>query len=45
LRDATVTVAFEIEAEFPSGVSDRIARTVTENSDALKSTSQGFEIE
>jgi hypothetical protein len=42
---AKVTVTLEIEAEIPSGASDHVVRTVTENSRTLKFTSQGFEEE
>ena len=40
-----VIVTLEIEAEIPSGVSDHVVRTVTENSRTLNFTSQGFERE
>ncbi len=40
-----VTVTLEIEARIPSGASDQLVRTVTENSRTLKFTSQGFEEE
>jgi hypothetical protein len=43
--NAKVTVTLEIEAEIPSGASDHVVRTVTENSRTLKFTSQGFEEE
>lgn len=42
---AEVTVTLEIEARLPSGASDQIVRTVTENSRTLKFTSHGFESE
>ena len=42
---ARVTVTLEIEASLPDGATDHIVRTVTENSRALKFTSQGFEAE
>lgn len=42
---AVVTVTLEIEARIPSGASDQIVRTVTENSRTLKFTSHGFESE
>ncbi len=42
---AKVRVTLEVEAEIPSGASDQIVRTVTENSRTLKFTSQGFEKE
>jgi predicted AAA+ superfamily ATPase len=45
LVGARVTVTLEIEAEIPSGASDHIVRTVTENGRSLRFTSQGFEIE
>jgi hypothetical protein len=45
LIGAKVTVTLEIEAELPSGASDRVVRTVTENGRTLKFTSQGFEKE
>jgi len=42
---AKVKVTLEIEAEIPSGASETLVRTVTENGRALKFTSQGFEEE
>ena len=45
LVSARVTVTLEVQAEIPSGASDHVERTVTENSWALKFTSQGFETE
>jgi predicted AAA+ superfamily ATPase len=42
---AEVTVTLEVEVKLPGGVSDQIRRTVTENSRALKFTSQEFEQE
>lgn len=42
---AEVTVTLEIEARLPGGASDQIVRTVTENSNTLKFTNQGFESE
>jgi predicted AAA+ superfamily ATPase len=45
LVGAKLTVTLEIEAEIPSGASDHVVRTVTENSRTLKFTSQGFEKE
>jgi hypothetical protein len=42
---AEVTVTLEIEAEVPSGFSDHVVRTVTENGRTLKFSSQGFEEE
>jgi hypothetical protein len=40
---AEVTVTLEIEAWLPSGASDGLVRTVTENCRTLKFDSQGFE--
>ena len=45
LVGAKVTVTLEVEAQIPSGASDQVVRVVTENSRALKFTSQGFERE
>jgi predicted AAA+ superfamily ATPase len=45
LVGAEVTVTLEIEAQIPSGASDHIVRTVTENCRTLKFSSQGFERE
>ncbi len=45
LIGANVEVTLEIEAEIPSGTPDHVVRTVTENSQTLKFTSQGFEAE
>lgn len=45
LVGAEVRVTLEIEAIVPSGASDQVVRTVTENSRTLKFTSQGFEKE
>lgn len=45
LVGAKVTVTLEIEAEIPTGASEQVVRTVTENSRTLKFTSQGFEKE
>jgi hypothetical protein len=42
---AKVTVTLEVEAYIPSGASDHVVRTVTENSRTLKFTSHGFERE
>jgi len=42
---ADVRVTLEIDATIPSGASDQVVRTVTENSRTLKFTSQGFEKE
>jgi hypothetical protein len=40
---ARVTITLEVQAEIPSGASDHVVRTVTENSRTLKFTTQGFE--
>src|SRR5208283_2154047 len=45
LVGASVSVTLEIEAHIPSGASDHIVRTVTENCRTLKFTNQGFEKE
>jgi hypothetical protein len=45
LVGAMTRVTLEIEAEIPSGTSDHVVRSVTENSQALKFTNQGFELE
>lgn len=45
LVGAEVTVTLEIEAKIPSGASDQLVRTVTENSRTLRFTSHGFEKE
>ena len=45
LMGATVTVRIEIEAEIPEGAPDNVVRIVTENSQALKFNSHGFEEE
>ena len=45
LVGAKVTVTLEVEAYIPSGASDHVVRTVTENSRTLKFTSHGFEKE
>jgi predicted AAA+ superfamily ATPase len=45
LVGATVTVTLDVDAVIPSGASDHVVRTVTENSRTLKFTSQGFEKE
>lgn len=42
---ANVKVTLEIEAEIPSGATDQVVRTVTENCRTLKFDSQGFEEE
>lgn len=42
---AEVTVTLEIEARVPSGASEQVVRTVTENSRTLRFTSHGFESE
>jgi len=43
LVGAEVCVTLEIEAKIPTGASDQVVRTVTENSRTLKFLSQGFE--
>jgi predicted AAA+ superfamily ATPase len=45
LIGAEVRVTLEIEAEIPSGASEQIVRTVTENARTLKFASHGFEKE
>ena len=45
LVGSNVTVTIEIQAEIPDGAPDHIVRTVTENSQTLRFTSHGFEIE
>jgi len=45
LPKADVTVTLEIEAEIPDGAPENVVRTVTENAQALKFRSQGFESE
>jgi hypothetical protein len=40
---AKITITLEVEAEIPSGASDHVVRTVTENSRTLMFTSQGFD--
>ncbi len=45
LVGAEVTVTLEIEAKVPTGASEAVVRTVTENCRVLKFTSQGFEAE
>ena len=45
LVGADVRVTLEIEAKIPSGASDQVVRTVTENSRTLRFTTQGFEKE
>ncbi len=45
LIGAKITVTLEVEASIPSGASDHVVRTVTENSRALKFSSHGFEKE
>ena len=42
---ATVRVTLEIEADIPDGADENLVRAVTENSSALKFTSQAFERE
>ena len=43
LPGAQVEITLEIEADVPEGVPDDVVRTVTENGNTLKFTSQGFE--
>lgn len=45
LVGADVTVTLEIQAEVPSGVSENVVRTVTENCQTLKFSDHGFEKE
>lgn len=45
LMGSNVRVTLEIEADLPSGVSEHLVRTVTENGLALKFSNQGFETE
>ena len=45
LVGSKVKVTLEIEADIPSGVTDDIVRTVTENSRTLKFNDHGFEKE
>jgi predicted AAA+ superfamily ATPase len=45
LVGANVKITLEIEAEIPGGAPDHVVRTVTENSQTLKFTSHGFEME
>jgi len=45
LIGANVRVTLEIEADVPAGVPEHVVRTVTENGQTLKFTSQGFEVE
>lgn len=45
LLGSEVKVTLEIEADIPSGVSENVVRTVTENCRTLKFTVQGFESE
>jgi hypothetical protein len=45
LVGASVSVTLEIEAQIPSGASDHIVRTVTENCQTLKFSNHGFEKE
>jgi predicted AAA+ superfamily ATPase len=42
---AEITVTIEIDARLPNGATDRLVRTVTENSRTLKFDSHGFETE
>jgi hypothetical protein len=45
LIGSSVRVTLEIQADIPSGASDNVVRTVTENSQTLKFLSYGFENE
>ena len=45
LDDAAVEVSIEVQARIPSGASEKLIRTVTENSRALKLKQHGFEKE
>ena len=45
LVGANVTVTLEIQAEIPDGAPEQVVRTVTENSQTLNFTDQGFERE
>ena len=45
LVGARVNITLEIEAEVPSGVPEKVVRTVTENSRTLKFNDHGFERE
>jgi hypothetical protein len=45
LMRSDVTVTLEIEADIPESAPDNVARTIAENSRALKFTSYGFEDE
>jgi len=45
LVGASVSVTLEIEAQIPSGASDHIVRTVTENCRTLNFANHGFEKE
>jgi hypothetical protein len=45
LVGADATVTLEMEASMPSGAPENVVRTVTENSQTLKFTSQGFDAE
>jgi predicted AAA+ superfamily ATPase len=45
LIGASVRVTLEIEAEIPEGAPDDVVRTVTANSQTLKFTNSGFEME
>jgi hypothetical protein len=42
---ADVKVTIEIDAFIPSGATEQVVRTVTENCRTLKSSTQGFEQE
>jgi hypothetical protein len=45
LPGAKVKVTLEIAAEIPAGAPENVVRTVTENGQTLKFSSQGFEAE
>jgi hypothetical protein len=45
LVGSKVKVTLEIEAEIPTGASEQVVRTVTENCRTLKFDSHGFEKE
>jgi len=45
LVGATARITLEIDVEIPSGASDQVVRTVTENARTLKFTKHGFEKE
>ena len=45
LVGAEVRVTLEVEAQIPDGAPESVVRTMTENSQTLKFTSHGFELE